>query len=76
MLRELLAVVLGALLGLGLLVAPRAAIKLSVIGGGNRRRRGEYGSDEPVPDRWLWIARALGAACLAIAVWIGYGAFV
>ncbi|QKY21105.1 hypothetical protein B4589_012245 [Halolamina sp. CBA1230] len=76
MLRELLAVVLGALVGLGLLAAPRAAIKLSVFAGSNRRRRGEYGTDEPVPDRWAWTARALGVACLAIAAWIGYRTFV
>ena len=76
MLRELLAVVLGALVGVALLAAPRAAIKLSVLADGNRRQRGEYGTDDPVPDRWLWTARALGVACLAIAAWIGYQTFL
>ncbi|WP_435117774.1 hypothetical protein [Halolamina sp. C58] len=76
MLRELLATVLGVLLGLGLLAAPRAAIKLSVLSGGRHRERGRYGTDDPVPDRWVWIARALGVACLAIAAWIGYRTFV
>lgn len=69
--RELLAVALGVLFGIGLLVAPRTAVKLSVLGGqGQRRRRGEYGNDEPVADWWVWIARAVGVACLASAVYI------
>ncbi|NHX35194.1 MULTISPECIES: hypothetical protein [Halolamina] len=76
MIRELLAVGLGAVLGIVLLVAPGTAIRLSVFGGPTRRRRGDYGTDEPVPDQWRWLARALGLACLAIAAWIGYRTFV
>ena len=56
---ELLAVVLGTTLGLALLVAPRAALRSSVVGGPARGRRGEYGSDGAVPDRWTWAVRAL-----------------
>ncbi|MUV60679.1 hypothetical protein, partial [Halobacterium sp. CBA1126] len=40
--RELLAVVLGAALGLAMILAPRAALQLSIFVGPNRRRRGEY----------------------------------
>ncbi|WP_324664696.1 hypothetical protein [Haloarcula sediminis] len=68
--RQLLAVGLGALFGLFLLVAPRAALKLSVVSGGPRRRRGEYGSDDAIPDRWVWATRAVGVACLAVAAYI------
>ncbi|WP_049979831.1 hypothetical protein [Halolamina rubra] len=75
MIRELLAVALGAVLGLVLVVAPGPAIRLSVVGGPTQRR-GDYGTDKPVPERWRWIARALGVACLAIAAWIGYRTFV
>lgn len=65
-LREWLAVGLGALIGVFLLVAPGAAIKLS-IAGGRQQHRGEYGSDGSPPDHYLWIARGLGLACLAVA---------
>lgn len=70
--RELLAVVLGILLGIVLLAAPRTALRLSVFVGPNRRRRGDYGTDQPLPDRWTWIARGLGIVCLAIAAFIAY----
>ncbi|SDM99165.1 hypothetical protein SAMN04487949_3093 [Halogranum gelatinilyticum] len=74
--RELLAVVLGAALGIGLLVAPRTALRLSVFVGQNRRRRNEYGADDVIPDRWAWTVRGLGVACLAIATYIGYQTYV
>jgi len=65
--RQLLAVVLGAVLGLVLLLAPRAALRLSVFVGPQRRRRGEYGSDDPIPALWVWVTRGLGVACLGVA---------
>ena len=66
--RQWLAVGLGALLGCFLLVAPRAAVKLSVLSGaGQRRRRGEYGADDAVPDWLVWAARGLGLVCLGVA---------
>jgi hypothetical protein len=71
-LRELLAVVLGGLLGVALLAAPRTALRLSVFVGPSRRRRGDYGTDQPVADHWAWGVRALGLACLAIAAVISY----
>lgn len=69
-LRESLAVALGVGIGLLLLVAPGAAIKLSVAGG-TQPHRGEYGSDGTPPERWLWIARGLGVVCLLVAAAIG-----
>ncbi|MBX0288355.1 hypothetical protein [Haloarcula salinisoli] len=66
--RQWLAVGLGVLLGVFLLVAPRAALKLSVLSGtGQRRRRGEYGSDAPVSEWWVWATRGLGVVCLGVA---------
>ncbi|MFC6989224.1 hypothetical protein ACFQJD_11835 [Haloplanus sp. GCM10025708] len=70
--RELLAIVLGAALGVALLVAPRTMLRLSVFVGPNRRRRGEYGIDKAIPARWTWIARGLGVVCVAIAAFIAY----
>ncbi|WP_208288405.1 hypothetical protein [Halobacterium sp. R2-5] len=70
--RELLAVVLGAALGLAMILAPRAALQLSVFVGPQRRRRGDYGNDEPIPDSWVWVVRALGVACIAVAGVIAY----
>ena len=66
--RQWLAVGLGVLLGGFLLVAPRAALKLSVVTRpGQPSRRGEYGRDDPIPDWWVWATRALGVGCLGVA---------
>ena len=73
--RELLAVVLGALLGLALLAAPRAVLRLTVFVGPTRRRRGDYGTDPALPDRWTWLVRGLGVACLALAAVVAYQAY-
>jgi hypothetical protein len=74
--RELLAVVLGAALGVALLAAPRTILRLTVFVGSNRRHRGDYGTDEVIPDRWALIARGLGILCLAIAAVIVYKTYV
>ena len=67
-LRQWLTVGLGALFGLLLLVAPRTALRLSVVSRpGRRRRRGEYGGEDAIPDTWVWATRAAGIACLAAA---------
>ena len=73
--RELLAVVLGILLGVVLIAAPRTALRLSVFLGPQRRRRGDYGTDNDIPDMWTWIIRALGVACIAVAAFIAYQAY-
>lgn len=66
--RQWLAVGLGVLFGLALIAVPRAALRLSVLtSAGQGRRRGEYGSDDPVPDRWVWATRAVGVVCLVVA---------
>jgi hypothetical protein len=74
--RDLLAVVLGAALGVALVVAPRTAIRLSVFVGPHRRRRdGEYGAEASIPDWWAHLARLAGVACLAVAGFIAYQAY-
>jgi hypothetical protein len=74
--RELLAVVLGALLGLALLLAPRAALQLSVVVGPTRRRRGEYGGEPQIPDWWVLAVRGLGLAILGVAGFIAFQTFL
>lgn len=74
--RELLAVVLGVLFGITLIAAPRMALRLSVFVGPNRRRRGDYGTDETISNKWTWVVRALGVACLAIAAFIAYQTYL
>lgn len=68
--RQWLAVGLGVLFGLFLLLAPRAALKLSVVTGGPQRRRDDYGAGDAVPDRWVWATRGVGVVCLAVAGYI------
>ena len=72
--RELLAVILGVLLGVVLIVEPRTVFRLSVFVRPNRRRRGDYDMDESgaFSVQWMWLIRGLGAACLVIAVFIAY----
>lgn len=70
--RELLTIVLGVLLGIALIAAPRTALRLSVFVGPNRRRRGNYGADETISNKWTWVVRAFGVACLATAAFIAY----
>lgn len=75
-LREVLAVVLGGLLGVALLVAPRVALQLSVAMGPTRRQRGEYGSEAPIPDWWTLAVRGLGLVSLGVAGFIAFQTFL
>lgn len=68
-LRELLAVVLGAALGVLLLVYPRAFIRVQTLGRVPHDRHGEYGSDDP-PARWTRVVQLLGVACLLAAGYV------
>lgn len=72
--RELLAVVLGVLLGVALITVPQTALRLSVFVGPNRRRRGDYGTDnhDLLSDQWTLLICGLGVVCLAIALFITY----
>ncbi|MFB6085955.1 MAG: hypothetical protein ABEJ84_03990 [Halodesulfurarchaeum sp.] len=73
--RELLAITLGVALGLVLVAAPRAALRLSVVVGPSRRKRGEYGSKAVIPETWAWIVRGLGVASLIFAASIASRTF-
>lgn len=64
--RTTLAVGLGAALGLLCLARPDVVLRLSVLGTSSPGRTGPYGDAEAGSTR-LWIVRALGAACLAVA---------
>jgi hypothetical protein len=72
--REPLAVILGVLFGIVLIRRPRVARQLSIFVGPNRRRRGDYGTDESesFSGEWTWLIRGLGIACLAGALFIAY----
>jgi hypothetical protein len=70
--RELLAVVAGAALGVAFLTAPRTMLRLSVFVGPTRRRREEYGTDNVISPRWVWLARGIGIACLSVATFLIY----
>lgn len=68
--REMLAVVLGVIVGGALLLAPRTLLKVSVFVGPQRRRRGDYGTEAIVPDSWVWGGRLIGVICVIIALYI------
>jgi len=68
--RELLAVVLGAGLGLFMLAYPRVIVKVHAVG---RRPRTPSPAGPDVDDKWLWVVRVLGVACLVVAAVIGAG---
>ncbi|WP_396613897.1 hypothetical protein ACH9L7_19475 (plasmid) [Haloferax sp. S1W] len=74
--RELLAVALGIGLGVVLIAAPRTALRLSVFLGPQRRRRGDYGTDDDIPELWAWVVRTLGIACIVVAAFIAYQTYV
>jgi len=73
-LRTLLAIVLGAGLGLLLVARPDFVIRVQTAGRLPRDRGGEYGADAPGPDRWRSLVRLLGVACLLVAGYLAAGA--
>ena len=70
--RELLAVVLGALLGLVMIAYPQLIVQVHTVG---RRPRtpGPAGPEGETDAKWLWLVRLLGVACLGVAAVIGAG---
>ncbi|WP_435069216.1 hypothetical protein [Haloplanus sp. C73] len=68
--RTLLAVVLGALLGLVCILAPGAVVRTQTAGRRPNGSGGEYGSDS-VATRWRRLVQALGVACLLVAAYLG-----
>jgi hypothetical protein len=47
-----------------------------VFVGPTRRQRGEYGTDDAIPDRWAWVVRGLGVACLVVVAFIASQAYL
>ncbi|MDL0120265.1 MULTISPECIES: hypothetical protein [Halobacterium] len=68
-LRELLAVVLGGVLGVAMVAAPTTVARLSVFLGSTRRRRhdGPAGGTELIPGWMQWVVRAVGIVVLGVA---------
>lgn len=73
-LRTVLAAVLGVGLGVVLIAAPGLVVRMHTMGRVPRDRGGKYGADASVPDRWLWVVRAVGALVLLVGLAIGLGA--
>jgi hypothetical protein len=76
--RELLAIALGALLGLVCIVRPTAVARLSVVGrtgGPTRDPRNEYGTDNDLTGWRRRIVQALGVVCIGVAAVIAYQTF-
>lgn len=68
-LREILAVVLGVVLGALLLAYPRVFIRIQTLGRLPHDHRGRYGeSDERTT--WVRLVQALGALCLLGAAYV------
>ncbi|MFC7166619.1 hypothetical protein [Halospeciosus flavus] len=67
-LRSLLAVVLGAALGVLCLAYPEGIVRVQLVGR-SQRRRGPYGEDE-FPQWMIHLVRVAGVALLGVAVFI------
>jgi hypothetical protein len=70
--RDLLAAVLGVLLGLLMIAYPQVIVQVHTVG---RRPRtpGPAGPDGDTDAKWLWLVRVLGVACLGVGAVIGAG---
>jgi len=67
--RDILAIALAAILGVALLVAPAAVLRLQwFMFDPTSGRHGEWGNDDPreFDAKYLWIVRAIGVVVLAI----------
>lgn len=76
--RELLAISLGALLGLACIVRPTAVARLSVVGrtgGPTQNPKNEYGTDSDLTGWRRRSVQVLGVVCIAIAAVIASQTF-
>jgi len=67
--RDLLAIALAASLGLALVVAPGAVLRLQwFMFDPTSGRHGEWGNEEgrEIDAKWLWVARGIGVIVLGI----------
>lgn len=72
--RTLLAGVLGVGLGLVLIAAPAAIIRVHLVGRAPRDKGSEYGQGYEPPASWQWAVRAIGAALVAAGLFFGWQA--
>jgi hypothetical protein len=70
--RDLLAVGLGAVLGLVMIAFPQVVVRMHLLGR-QPRTPGPAGGDADVDTKWLWLVRGLGVACLGVAGIVGAG---
>ena len=70
--RTLAAAVLGVLLGLVLVAAPDAVVRIHTAGRLPSDRSGEYGTDSTVPDRWRRVVQVVGAGLIVAGLYFGW----
>jgi len=70
--RTLLAAVLGVVLGVVLVAAPDAVIRVQTAGRLPSDRGGEYGTDSTVPTRWRRLVQGAGVVLVAGGLYFGY----
>jgi hypothetical protein len=70
--RTLLAAVLGVGLGLVLVAAPDAVIRVQTAGRLPSDRGGTYGRDGGVPDRWRLFVRGIGMVLILGGLYFGW----
>lgn len=69
--RSLLAAVLGVGIGLLLVAAPEALVRVHTVGRVPGQRGGEYGTDDALSARTRRLVQLLGVACVAVGLYVG-----
>lgn len=69
--RSLLAAVLGVAIGLLLVAAPEALVRVHAVGRVPGQRKGEYGTDDALSARTRRLVQLLGVACVAVGLYVG-----
>jgi hypothetical protein len=72
--RTVLAAVLGVALGVVLVAAPDAVIRVQTAGRLPSDRGGEYGSDAAVPTHWRRLVQVVGVGSLLLGLYFGWTA--
>jgi len=70
--RTLLAALLGAVLGLVMVLAPEFVVQVHTVGRRPHEGRGEYGGERDVPDQWRRLVQAAGVALILLGGYFGY----
>jgi len=69
--RTLLAAVLGVALGLVFVAAPDLIVRVHTTGRRPQDRRGEYGGDPEITDRWRRVVQAVGVGSILAGLYFG-----